>query len=133
MSINISGISEVLAQVQNRLGPQAVERISDQALKDASLVFKAVLIEQLKAFKDTGATVDEVTFTEPYSVNGVRTITVHWKGPKGRYRVIHLNEYGTVKNPNPRGKGAIARALQASETAYKLAIAQSVRRSVQWM
>ncbi|WP_224077591.1 hypothetical protein [Planococcus chinensis] len=120
----------MLANIQSQLGAQAVERISDQALRDASLVFKSSLISQLETFKDTGATVDEVTFTEPYSVNGVRTITVHWKGPKGRYRVIHLNEYGTVKNPNPRGKGAIARALQASEAAYKRAIAESIGRSI---
>lgn len=130
MSVEIRGISEVLANIQRQLGAQAVERISDQALRDASLVFKSSLISQLETFKDTGATVDEVTFTEPYSVNGVRTITVHWKGPKGRYRVIHLNEYGTVKNPNPRGKGAIARALQASEAAYKRAIAESIGRSI---
>ncbi|MBZ5203200.1 hypothetical protein HU147_18515 [Planomicrobium chinense] len=130
MSVEIRGISEVLANIQSQLGAQAVERISDQALRDASLVFKSSLISQLETFKDTGATVDEVTFTEPYSVNGVRTITVHWKGPKGRYRVIHLNEYGTVKNPNPRGKGAIARALQASEAAYKRAIAESIGRSI---
>lgn len=130
MSVEISGISDVLADIKRRFGEEAATRISDQALKDASLVFKSALIAQLGTFKDTGATVDEVTFTEPYSVNGVRTITVHWKGPKSRYRVIHLNEYGTVKNPNPRGKGAIARALQASEAAYKRAVAESIRRSI---
>lgn len=127
MSVEISGISEVLNRIQSQLGPQALTRISDEALKKASLVFKSALLAQLMAFRDTGATVDEVTFTEPYDKDGVRTITVHWKGPKGRYRVIHLNEYGTVKNPNPRGKGAIARALQASEAAYKQEIERVIR------
>lgn len=130
MSVEINGISQLLAGIQKRLGPQAMVRISDEALKEASLVYKVFLLGQLEAFKDTGATVDELTFTEPYWKDGVRTITVHWKGPKGRYRVIHLNEYGTVTNPNPRGKGAIARSLQAAAVAYRRAIEQAVRRAI---
>lgn len=130
MSVTINGLSELLSRVESQLGVQAVTRISDKALKDASLVFKAALLAQLSTFQDTGATVDEVTLTDPYTKDGARTIKVHWKGPKNRYRVIHLNEFGTVKNPNPRGKGAIARALQMSEAAYKRAVEESVRRSI---
>ena len=130
MTVEISGMSELLSELENRLGPQSFERISDQALKDASLVFKSELVAQLSTFKDTGATLDELTFSEPYTKNGIRTITVHWKGPKRRYAVIHLNEYGTVKNPNPRGKGSIARALQTSEAAYKRAIEESIRGAI---
>lgn len=130
MTVDIRGISELLGEIESRLGAETVTRISDQALKDASLVFKQALRAQLLTFKDTGATVDELTFTEPYTKDGVRTITVHWKGPKGRYRVIHLNEFGTVKNPNPRGKGAIARALQQSERSYKEAIRNAIERGI---
>lgn len=130
MSVNIGGLSALLNDLESRFGPQEVARISDQALKDASLVFKATLIAQLMIFKDTGATLDELTFTEPYLKDGVRTITVHWKGPKRRYAVIHLNEFGTVKNPNPRGKGAIARALQQSEGSYRQAIRNAIERGL---
>lgn len=130
MTVEIRGVSELLQDIESRFGAQAVTRISDQALKDASLIFKSELVTQLSTFKDTGATLDELTFSEPYTKNGIRTITVHWKGPKRRYAVVHLNEFGTVKNPNPRGKGAIARALQTSEAAYKRAIEESIRGAI---
>lgn len=130
MSVNISGLSELIKNLERRYGEEAVTRISDQALIDASQVFKVALIAQLATFKDTGATLDELTFTEPYTKDGVRIITVHWKGPKGRYRVIHLNEYGTVSNPNPRGKGSIGRAVQISEVSYARAIRNAIERGL---
>lgn len=130
MSVEIRGISEMLADLESRLGAEAVARISDEALIAASEVFKEALIAELSLFKDTGATIDELTFSEPRLIDGVRTITVHWKGPKRRYAVVHLNEFGTVKNPNPRGKGAIARAVQRSERSYKQAIREAIERGL---
>jgi hypothetical protein len=122
MSVEIQGLSELLTDLDRRLGPQRTQQISDLALKQASRIFESALKSEFQTFKDTGASHDEITFTEPYDKDGARTITVHWKGPKGRYRVIHLNEFGTVKNPNPPGKGAIARALLTSESAFKAEI-----------
>lgn len=127
MSVEITGLDAVLVEVERRLGPERMERISDAALVAASAVFKAELQRQFSTFKDTGASLEEITLTAPRNVNGVRTITVHWRGPKGRYRIIHLNEFGTVKNPNPPGKGAIARALRNAETAYRNAILTALR------
>ena len=69
MSVDIQGLSALMNELDSRFGEQEVARISDQALKDASLVFKAALIAQLMTFKDTGATVDELTFTyDNYSI-----------------------------------------------------------------
>lgn len=130
MSVEIRGVSQLLSDLESRLGNDAVIRISDEALIAASLVFKKVLIRELEKFKATGATVDEVQFSDPHDVNGVRTITVYWKGPKNRYRVVHLNEKGTIKNPRPKGKGAIARAVVTAERAYKQEIRKVVERSI---
>ena len=127
MSINITGMDQLQRELERRLGKQAMQRISDKALTKASQVFVRELKSQFQSFKDTGASIDEITLTDPYWKNGVRVITVHWKGPKERYRIIHLNEFGTVSNPNPKGKGAIARALQASESAYRQAIVDTFR------
>lgn len=127
MSVNISGIEEVEAALRERLGAERMVGISDRALVKAADVFVKELSSQMSSFRDTGATVDEITISEPYEFGGKRTIKVHWKGPKNRYRIIHLNEYGTVHSPNPKGKGAIARALQSSESAYRSAVEQSLR------
>ena len=43
-----------------------------------------------------------------------------------RYAIIHLNEWGSVKNPNPRGKGAIARTMFSTEKPYKQIIKETI-------
>ncbi|TYR81114.1 hypothetical protein FZC66_04420 [Priestia megaterium] len=130
MSVKITGVKEMLQALDNRFGDKAVKRISDQALKAGAQVFVRELKMQFQSFKDTGASIDEITISEPMIIGGVRTIKVHWRGPKDRYRIIHLNEWGTVKNPNPEGKGAIARALRNAEKAYRLAVLDAVRRGL---
>lgn len=128
MSVKIEGLPKLLADLESRLGQARMQGVSDRALRAGAEVFVRELKRQFESFKDTGASIKEITISEPMTIAGVRTIKVHWRGPKNRYRIIHLNEWGTVKNPNPRGKGAIARALRNAERAYKQAIFNSVRR-----
>lgn len=126
MSVNIRGERELLAQLERRLGKTAAQRISDKGLKRAAQVFVRELKSQFEGFKDKGYSIDEMTISEPIYVAGVRTVKIFWRGPKKRYAIIHLNEWGTVKNPNPRGKGAIAKAMRNSEQAYRNAIKQAL-------
>jgi len=126
MSVEIRGLDQLLADLERRLGKEAMQRISDKALLDAAEVFVKELKREFETFKDTGASIKEITVTGPYWEDGVRTIRVHWRGPKKRYRVIHLNEWGTIKNPNPRGKGAVARAMRNSEKAYQEAVRKAL-------
>lgn len=128
MSVKINGFEKLLKDLETRFGTGRMQQISDQALKAGAKVYVKELKSQLEMFRDTGATVDEVTFSEPQTINGARTIKVYWKGPKNRYRIIHLNEWGTIKNPNPAGKGAIARSLQSAASAYRNAIKQEIAR-----
>lgn len=126
MGVDITGQKKLERQLEQKLGKRATVRISDRALKAGAKIFEKELRAQLETFKDTGATVEEMTLTEPYDLQGERTITVHWKGPENRFRIIHLNEFGTVNNPNPKGKGAIARALRNAEKGYRAAIKKEV-------
>ncbi|YBV92774.1 hypothetical protein M1D53_11495 [Bacillus sp. PK9-021] len=130
MSVQIKGLNKLLADLEKRLGPDKIRNISDHALKEGARVFVEELKAQFELFKDTGASIDEITISEPMTIGGVRTIKIHWRGPNNRYRIIHLNEWGTVKNPNPRGKGAIARAMRNAENAYKAAVEEAVRRGI---
>ncbi|MEH7287408.1 hypothetical protein [Priestia megaterium] len=130
MSVQIKGLNKLLADLEKRLGPDKIRNISDHALKEGARVFVEELKAQFELFKDTGASIDEITISEPMTIGGVRTIKIHWRGPDNRYRIIHLNEWGTVKNPNPRGKGAIARAMRNAENAYKAAVKEAVRRGI---
>lgn len=126
MGITIRGESELIRRLEERLGGQSAKQISDEALKAGAEVFVRELKLQLETFRDTGETIREVTISEPMDQGSTRVIKIHWRGPHGRYRIIHLNEWGTVKNPNPRGKGAIARALRHSQKAYRAAIKQAI-------
>lgn len=127
MSVKITGVKRLITELESRLGSARMRKIEDEALKAGAAVFIKELKAQFETFKDDGYSIEEMTLTEPYSLNGVRTITVKWVGPHKRYTIIHLNEFGTIKNPNPRGKGAIARALQNSQAAYRDALRNKIK------
>lgn len=130
MSVEIRGEEKVLEELEKKLGKESMQHAIDKALLGGANMFVKELKKQFETFKDTGASIEEITVTGPMWEGGERVIKVHWKGPKGRYRIIHLNEWGTIKNPNPRGKGAIARALKNSESAYRQAVKHALQEAL---
>ncbi|SNZ14556.1 phage protein, HK97 gp10 family [Terribacillus aidingensis] len=130
MSVEVTGLNKLLKEIEDRYGKDNVQRVSDRALEKGAEVFVRELKSQFESFKDTGASLREITVSKPMTIGKERAIKVHWKGPDNRYRIIHLNEFGTVKNPNPKGKGAIARAMRNAENAYHAAIVEAVRRGL---
>lgn len=128
IKINIKGEEIVIAELERRFGKANMDRVSDAALKAGADVF----VKYLKSSIGTsgkyakGWTVKDITISEPLYVGGVKTIKVHFNGPHGRYRIVHLNEWGTVRIPNPPRKGAIARAMREAEQAYREAIKKAV-------
>lgn len=118
MTVKLKGLKELEQALERKYGKQKMKKITDKALIAGGQVIIKEIQVNFQSFKDTGASIDEVTLSKPYSLNGVRTIKVHWKGPKDRYRIIHLNEFGTIKNSNPDGKGAIDRALRSGRDTY---------------
>ncbi|MER2057299.1 MAG: hypothetical protein ABTA16_00665 [Niallia sp.] len=130
MSVNINGNSQLLREIERRLGEQRTQQISDKALLAGAEVFVEELKRQFSTFEDKGYSLEEITISEPTGKPGNRTVKIHWRGPHNRYRIIHLNEWGTVNNPNPRGKGAIAKAMRNAENAYREAIKRELRRGI---
>ncbi|MFB4471823.1 HK97-gp10 family putative phage morphogenesis protein [Oceanobacillus caeni] len=134
MSAKIKGLKELERKLEKRFEKKAMQRISDGALKAGAKVFVEELKRQFNAVNwkgyETGATIEEITISEPMTIKGVRTVKVHWKGPNNRYALVHLNEWGTVKNPNPPAKGTIARALKNAEKAYRNAIKEAIVRGL---
>lgn len=128
MAIKLKGMKELERELESRYGKAKMKRIVDEALVAGGHVIAQKIKNNFESFKDTGASKAEVKLSKPITLNGVRTIKIHWKGPKGRYRIIHLNEFGTVKNPNPRGKGAIERALRSGQKTYFQIVKQRLKR-----
>lgn len=119
MSVKISGLSKLQAELENRLGQKKMEKIVDDALLSGAKVFKKELQQNFESFRDSGASIDEITISEPIAGPKGRSRKIHWKGPNGRYRLIHINEWGSIKNPNPRGKGKVAASLQSGKKEYR--------------
>jgi|SRR5699024_8319997 len=134
MSVKVTGEKQLLAELEKRFGKAKMQQVTDKALDRGADVFIKELKSQIKSVKDKGYskgyTAEEIYKSEPMTMAGVRTIKIHWNGPHGRYRIIHLNEFGTVKNPNPPLKGAIARAMRNAESAYREAIKKAIQEGV---
>lgn len=130
MSVKVTGLSELLGDLEKRLGKQNMQKVSDKALLAGAKVFVAELERQMETFKDQGYSIEEIDIFGPIWEAGKRIIKIRWRGPHERYRIIHLNEWGTVQNPNPKGKGAIARAMRNCERAYLQAVERAVRMGI---
>lgn len=134
MSVKITGTDELLAELERRLGKARIQAITDEALIAGAEVFAKELKYQISSAGDKGyakgLTVKDTIISAPFSEKGVRTIKIHWNGPHGRYRIIHLNEWGTVKIPRPPRKGRIAVAMRNAEKAYRDTIKQILARDI---
>lgn len=114
MSVEIKGIPEVLKKLESVYGKQAMQAKSDRALNKASEFFIKTLKKEFESFKDTGASIEEMTKSKPYTKVGSqeRAVLIEWVGPMNRKNIIHLNEHGYTrdgKKYTPRGFGVIAK------------------------
>ena len=114
LTVEVKGIEKVVAELNRKFSKEALDKITDKALIAGARVIKDELRKNFELFKDTGASRDEITISKPMIINGTKSILIYWSGPKNRWHIIHMNEFGTVKNPNPRGKGAIERSDRKS-------------------
>lgn len=122
MSVKINGLKKLQSNLEDKVGRNKMEKIVDRALLQGAEVFVKELKQNFQSFRDTGASIDEITISEPTTGPNGRQVNIHWKGPDGRYRIIHINEWGTIKNPNPRGKGKIALSLNSGKSEYRKVI-----------
>lgn len=130
LTVEVNGIEKVEAELAKKFSKEALDKITDRALIAGAQVIKAELRKNFELFKDTGASRDEITISKPMILNGVKSIIIYWSGPKNRWHIIHMNEFGTVKNPNPRGKGAIERSIKSGKKEYLKVVADEIGRSI---
>lgn len=130
MGMKIHGVNRLLKELEKKFEKERINRIVDEALTAGALIMGMELRRQLRSFKDQGYTLDEMVISPPDEINGNRTIRIYWRGKHSRYRIIHLNEWGTIKNPNPRGKGKIAKAMKNAQKEYGKAVREILRREL---
>lgn len=134
MTVTVKGDKEIIAYLEKKYGRSATKRITDFALTKGGQKVVQIIKNNMKSFKDTGESVEETTVSKPMTINGVRTVKIHWRGPKQRYRIIHLNEYGhfdrTGKWVNTAGKGVIENAMREGRETYFRTVKEEMRKRV---
>ncbi|EAC9862515.1 hypothetical protein LP21_03255 [Listeria monocytogenes] len=129
MSVEVTGVEELERQLVSLFGRENLPQLVDPALVAGAALVAKTLKSEFVQFKDTGASIDEINIEKPSYDKGVRSIKIDWKGPKDRYKIIHLNEYGYTRNGEkitPTGTGSIARSLRISERAYRAIVQKKI-------
>ena len=134
MTMTLKGDKEIIAYLETKYGKSAMKRITDFALTKAGNQVVSIIKGNMKSFEDTGESVEETTLSKPMTIKGVRTVKIHWRGPKQRYRIIHLNEYGhydrSGKWINTAGKGVIENAMREGRETYFRTVKEEMRKRV---
>lgn len=121
MSVKVIGDKALERELEKRFGIKEMVKVQDKALIAGAKVIVEEVKKQLS--KDTGALINEVSFSKPEWINGKRTITVHWRGSKDRYKIVHLIEYGHVQKGTgkfikPKAMGGVNRAIRQGQNKY---------------
>lgn len=132
-SVEIKGVSETLRSLEKKFGDKKVRAITRKAINEGTSEVEEQMKWAILSFKDTGATIDEVVRTMATYKNYNAEAEIGWNGPRQRYRLIHLNEWGYTKNGRqikPRGFGVITKSLKSSEKLYLNAVARELKKNL---
>jgi len=124
-TVEIKGMDEVLAKLEAKFSKGRVSRIENNALRIAGRLMAVKLKQAVASYRDTGATVMEITVGNPKGGRTVRKISIGWSasGSGQRWRLVHLNEFGYTRwgrSYSPNGMGKIQGAFDSSKDAVKV-------------
>lgn len=133
--VTITGVDEVLSKLEQKFSKAKLARVENNALKISGRYVAVNLKNAVASYRDTGATVNEVTVDDPKMRGGVRDIKIGWagNGSKQRWRLVHLNEFGYTRNGrtySPRGIGKIQGVYESSMPAARKLQADQLKKLV---
>ena len=129
----ITGVDEVISKLENKFSSRKLDQIERQALKMGATYAKYQLNYAVESYRDTGATVREVTAGKPRKKAGHLSVKVGWEGGKSRWRLVHLNEWGYTRNGrtySPRGLGVVQKAFSGMKDEIKNTQVEYLKRMV---
>lgn len=132
-NVSIKGVNATLKELEKRLGEKQMQKISRQAINKAGEEVKKDLKQDMKSFRDTGASIDEVVQQNATKKSTGVSGRIGWNGPQNRYKLIHLNEWGYTrfgKQYRPRGFGVIEKSLRGSESKYLETVESELRNNL---
>lgn len=128
-------IKEVTTAIDKELGEMKSGQIQNKALNKGSELVADNLKNTLGKFVGTGYskghTRDEIVVQKARKTNDGRSSSIGWNGPKERYRLIHLNEFGYTrkgKKYRPRMQGTVTQTVAQSESRYYDAVYKELKK-----
>lgn len=113
----VSGIDELLNEMENRLGDAKVKTIVNRALRETGQEVEPKFRSSISTYRDTGQTVAQITVSGVKREEGIPKVEIGF-GSGSRWRLVHLSEFGYAGNGNPRGLGVIRRFSSELEGEY---------------
>lgn len=130
VTADITGVKALMNNLEKKLSEKEIAKISKKVVKDNAHIVADNLKKDMEVYKDTGASIDEVVVSSVTYKNSEATAKIGWNGPKDRYRIIHLNEWGYTKNGKqitPNGFGVVEKSYRGSEDEYASAVEKDLR------
>lgn len=136
MRAKLKGEKEVMKQLEKRLGKRKMLKITDAALIAGGQKVASIIENDMYRArgKGTGKSARATSVSKPETIAGTRTIKIHWNDGSGRFRIIHLNEYGHFDKAgnwvNPTSKGVIENAMRQGREVYFATVKSELARRV---
>lgn len=133
MSFEIRGLEQLQKAITEAYSGTAARKIKKNALNAGGEVVVEQLRKNFEAFKDTGYSQDEIMRTDARTKNDTEELKIGWSGDHGRWRMIHLNEFGYTKmgkQYTPKGFGVIQRTINETKDDYVRTVAGKMRDSL---
>lgn len=132
-SLDIKGLDEIVNKLNTKFSERRVNQFVNSALTVAGRYAATDIKNAVGSYRDTGATVNEITAGKARLRGGVRNIRIGWSGDgsKQRWRLVHLNEFGYTRNGRtytPRGSGKIRAAYDNMQPKIKELEAHELRK-----
>ena len=128
-SFDIKGIKELEKAITKKYSGTKVRNIQRQAINSGGDVVGEELKSSFNAVNDKGYskghTANEVTRSNARTSNDIVSAKVGWSGPQSRWRLVHLEEWGYVRNGKqykPPSYGTIEKTLKKLEIPYLEAV-----------
>ncbi|RWZ62326.1 hypothetical protein EQH89_04090 [Lacticaseibacillus paracasei] len=133
VTLDVKGLEDLENKLSQKFSDRKVALYVNNALTIAGRYAVAELKQAAESYRDTGATVNEITAGKPRLRGGVRNIKIGWSGDgsKQRWRLVHLNEFGYTRNGRtyaPRGIGKIRSSYDEMQPKLKELEAAELRK-----
>lgn len=124
MKATLRGEKELQKELERRLGKRKMLNITDTALIAGGEKVASIIENDMYSAKGrgTGKSARATSVSKPEWLGKTRMVKIHWNDGSGRFRIIHLNEYGHFdkagKWVNPTSKGVIENAMRKGRETY---------------